>query len=122
MKPIYRNDLNSRARELRKNATRQEKHLWYDFLCSYPIRFQRQRPICGFIADFYCAYAHLVVELDGLQHLSDNNSAYDADRSAIFEQHNITVIRFSNNDVDLHFDEVCRVIDAAVHSQIDYSV
>ena len=59
----------TRARELRRNMTRQEKHLWYDFLRSYPIKwFYRQRPIGNYIVDFYCSEAHLVIELDGNQH------------------------------------------------------
>lgn len=58
----------TQARELRRNMTRQEKHLWYDFLRSYPIKFYRQRPIGNYIVDFYCSEAHLVIELDGNQH------------------------------------------------------
>ena len=58
----------TRAQELRRNMTRQEKHLWYDFLRSYPIKFYRQRPIGNYIVDFYCSEAHLVIELDGNQH------------------------------------------------------
>ena len=56
------------AKTLRKNATPQEKHLWYDFLSTYPVRFQRQKAIDNFIADFYCHEAKLVIEIDGSQH------------------------------------------------------
>ncbi len=59
------------AKNLRKNATKQERHLWYDFLSSYPIRFQRQKAIDQFIADFYCHKAKLVIEIDGSQHGSE---------------------------------------------------
>lgn len=45
----YNKDLIPRAKELRKNMTPQEKHLWYDFLSTFPVRFQRQKVI-----DSYC--------------------------------------------------------------------
>ena len=48
--------------------TKEEKHLWNDFLRTYPIRFMRQKIIGRYIADFYCAKANLVIELDGSQH------------------------------------------------------
>lgn len=53
------------ARKLRKDMTREERHLWYDFLREYPIRFLRQKVIGSYVVDFYCAAAKLVVELDG---------------------------------------------------------
>ena len=64
----YNKNLVSNAQELRKNMTPEEKHLWYDFLRSYPIKFYRQRPIGNYIVDFYCSEAHLVIELDSNQH------------------------------------------------------
>ena len=42
------------ARTLRRNMTKEEKHLWYDFLCDYPVRFRRQEIIGNYVADFYC--------------------------------------------------------------------
>lgn len=59
------------ARTLRKNATAQERHLWYDFLADYPVRFQRQKAIDEYIADFYCHRAKLVIEVDGSQHSTE---------------------------------------------------
>ncbi|MGM9632138.1 MAG: endonuclease domain-containing protein, partial [Eubacteriales bacterium] len=56
------------AKNLRKNATPQENHLWYDFLSKYEVRFQRQKAIDNFIADFYCHKAKLIIEIDGSQH------------------------------------------------------
>ena len=56
------------ARILRRNMTRQEKHLWYDFLRYYPIKIYKQRIIDNFIADFYSHSAHVIIELDGSQH------------------------------------------------------
>ena len=65
--------LTSNARTLRKNMTKEERHLWYDFLRGYPIRFLRQKVIDRYIVDFYCHDARLVVELDGSQHFDPVN-------------------------------------------------
>ena len=60
--------LTENAKELRRNMTKEEKHLWYDFLKTYPVRFLRQKVIDDYIADFYCHKARLIIELDGSQH------------------------------------------------------
>ena len=64
------------AKTLRKNMTPWERKLWYEFLRNYPIRCQRQKAIGNYIADFYCAKAKLVIELDGgnlqIKVLTDN--------------------------------------------------
>ena len=64
----YRKENIPLAKVLRKDMTPAERLLWYRFLRHYPVRFQRQKAIGDFIADFYCAKARLVVELDGNQH------------------------------------------------------
>ena len=110
----YKGKLIPRAKELRKNATRQEKKLWYGFLNSYPVRFQRQKSIDSFVADFYCHEAKLVVELDGSQHYEEAGIAQDKERSAILEKYGLKVIRFSNLEVDRNFQGVCTAIDLAV--------
>ena len=92
----YQEKLTPRARELRKKATKQENHLWYDYLKDYPIRFKRQKPISSFIADFYCHAARLVVELDGSQHYDEQGLIYDKERAAVLEQYGVKVLRFSN--------------------------
>ena len=110
----YKNNLTKNARELRKNATKQENHLWYDFLSTYKIKFRRQRPIGGFIADFYCEEAKLVIELDGSQHYTDDVKKYDDERSAFFEKYDIKVLRFANNEINENFEGVCILIDKEV--------
>ena len=100
-----------KARQLRRNMTPQERKLWYGFLSSYAIRFQRQKTIDRFIVDFYCHKAKLIVELDGSQHYSDEGIAYDQERSAVLERYGLKVIRFSNRQVDWEFYAVCQVID-----------
>lgn len=67
------------AKSLRKNMTKEERHLWYDFLKAYPIRFQRQKIIGKYIVDFYSAKMKLVIELDGSQHFENQGIKYDAE-------------------------------------------
>ena len=114
----YRRDLIPIAREMRKKATRQERHLWYDFLRKHPAHFKRQKVISGFVADFYCARAKLAIEVDGMQHYYAQHIQYDAERTAIFESYGIRVIRFSNESIDNDFDAVCTFIDKMVSERI----
>jgi very-short-patch-repair endonuclease len=118
MKLKYNNNLIKNAKKLRGDMTKQEKHLWYDFLSNYPIRFLRQKPIDNYIVDFYCRKAELVVELDGSQHYKDDAVEYDKKRTAILEKHNIEVMRISNYDLNCNFQGVCKVIDIKVKQRI----
>jgi len=111
MPPIERNkNLLSNARRLRKEMTRHEKHLWYDFLKNYPVHIYKQRIIGSYIVDFYCPSANLVIEIDGNQHYTEEGMEYDANRTEIFEQNNLKVLRFHNSDIDSNFDCVCKFI------------
>jgi len=56
------------SRRLRREMTREERHLWYDFLKGLPVTIQRQKLIDPYVVDFYCASAKLVIEIDGSQH------------------------------------------------------
>lgn len=94
------------AKSLRKNATPEENHLWYDFLRSYPIRFQRQKTIGQFIADFYCDRAKLVIELDGSQHFTPEGHTYDEARTSAIETYGVAVLCFTNRDIDSDFRAV----------------
>ena len=113
------NELLNVARILRRNMTRQEKHLWYDFLRYYPVKIYKQRIIDNFIADFYCHSARLVIELDGSQHYTSRGKAHDAARTEILERYGIYVLRFSNRDVDKNFEGVCRMIDRVINERIE---
>ena len=112
------NELLENAKSLRKAMTKQEKHLWYDFLCKYPVKIYRQRIIDGFIADFYCHKARLVIEIDGSQHYTPEGKEYDKFRSAILSQHGLYIIRFTNMDVDKNFDGVCYMIDKVIKERM----
>ena len=106
------------AKNLRKNMTKEERHLWYDFLRFYPVRFIRQKIIGSYIADFYCAKAHLVIELDGSQHYDPQAQIKDAVRTSFIESYGITVIRFPNNAVMGNFPGVCEYIDLFVEQSL----
>lgn len=88
----YSRNTKQAAQELRKNMTPQEKHLWYDYLRTYPQQFRRQKQIDRFIVDFYCASARLVVEIDGSQHFSPEGIAYDAERTNTLARYGVRVI------------------------------
>ena len=106
------------AKQLRKEMTKEERHLWYDFLRDYPVRFSRQKVLGKYIADFYCAKAGLVIELDGSQHFEDGNIVKDAERTAFLEGYRLRVIRIPNNEIFTHFESVCNYIDAAVQQSL----
>lgn len=102
------------AKTLRKNPTPQERRLWYDFLRTYPVRFQRQKTIGSFIVDFYCHKARLVIEIDGSQHFDEQGIERDKARTEFLDSFGLRVIRFSNADVDQRFRAVCESIDLSV--------
>jgi len=106
------------AKELRKNMTPWERKLWYDFLRTYPVRFQRQKAIGEYIVDFYCARAALVIELDGGGHYEEFQERYDAMRTAALEDMKLFVLRIPNIDVDRNFIAVCDYIDKMVAERL----
>ena len=118
MQPKHNKQLVPLARHLRKEMTKEERHLWYDFLRSYPIRFSRQKILGKYIADFYSAEAKLVIELDGSQHFEADSLEKDAERTAFLENYGLKIIRIPNNEISQNFRGVCEHIDAAVKQSI----
>ena len=108
-----------RAQELRKNQTKEENHLWYDFLKTYPVQFRRQYPVGCFYADFYCYKAKLAIELDGSQHYEPENIIADQQRTAYFEKMGLHILRFTNTDIWKNFPGVCEMIDREVKRRIN---
>lgn len=106
------------AKTLRKNMTDEEKHLWYDFLKGYSIRFYRQKVLGKYIADFYCSKAKLVIEIDGSQHYDDIGLAYDKRRTEFIEKYDLTFLRIPNNEIRENFNNVCEYIDFTVKQRI----
>lgn len=109
------------ARTLRKNMTPWERKLWYQFLRTYPVRFQRQKLIGEYIVDFYCAKAKLVVELDGSGHYTPQQEKADEKRTSELEKCGLKVIRFCNIDIDRNFYGVCEKIDMTVKKSLPQS-
>ena len=101
------------SRQLRKNQTKEEALLWYNFLSKYPLRFRRQYVIGKYIVDFYCHKAKLVVELDGSQHYEEAGQKQDHERTKYLESLGLKVLRFSNLDILRQFRSVCQSIDMA---------
>ena len=114
-KPIHERTHNknhvSLAKTLRKNMTKEEKHLWYDYLKpyrqTYGVAFTRQKIIDNYIVDFYCPKAKLVIELDGSQHYEEDAADYDIARTRFLNKLGIKVIRYTNRDINTRFSDVC---------------
>ena len=117
----HNTDLTTNARTLRKNMTKEERHLWYDFLKNYPVRFLRQKVIDNYIVDFYCHSARLIIELDGSQHYEEKGLIKDKIRTERIEQRNLMVIRISNNEVNRNFEGVCQYIDMIIKESLRQS-
>ena len=112
----------TRAQELRKNATKEENHLWYDFLRTYPVQFLRQKPFGPYIVDFYCHKAKLAIELDGSQHYEGNGPEQDKIRTAYLQEvEKIRVLRFTNLEIKQNFEGVCAAIDRQVRAALPSS-
>ena len=106
------------AKQLRKEMTKEERHVWYDFLRAYPISFSRQKVLGKYIADFYCAKAKLVIELDGSQHYEPSGIEHDSLRSLYLESLGLNVLRIPNNEISRNFRGVCEYIDMEVKKSL----
>ena len=118
MQPKHNKQLVPLAKRLRKEMTKEERHLWYDFLRAYPIRFFRQKVLGKYIADFFCSEAKLAIELDGSQHFEEQNAENDAVRTTFLEDYGLKVLRIPNNEINRNFKGVCEYIDAEVKEAI----
>ena len=99
--------------------TKEERHLWYDFLRDYPVRILRQKVIDTYIADFYCHAARLVIELDGSQHYDPQGILKDSIRTGKMESRGLLVIRIPNNAVRQNFRGMCEYLDAVIKERMD---
>ena len=111
MKNKYNKELIHRARNLRKEATKEENHLWYDFLKNYPLKFVRQKIIGNYIVDFYCASCKVAIEIDGSHHYETENYGYDVNRTSTLNSLGVSVLRFTNAEINCQFEAVCAHID-----------
>jgi len=106
----YNKKLVANSRSLRKNMTDEEKHLWYDFLKRLPVTVNRQKNIGNYIVDFFIASKRIVIEIDGAQHLMQENKEADIKRDADLRALGVTVLRYSNVDINGNFNTVCEDI------------
>ncbi|MCF7835179.1 DUF559 domain-containing protein [Candidatus Gracilibacteria bacterium] len=106
----YDKTLTTRAKELRNNMTIAKKKLRYDFLKDNKYKFTRQKPIDKYIVDFYSSKLGLVIEVDGDTHRSQNEISYDHQRTKDLENFGLKIMRFTNDEVLLNFEEVCDII------------
>ncbi len=90
--------------------TKEEKHLWYDFLKKLPVTINRQKVIDRYIVDFYCAKANVVIELDGSQHYEEEAKEKDKVRDEYLSSMGIKVLRYTNLQINREFEAVCRDI------------
>lgn len=110
MNKINNSKLTKNAKELRRNQTKEERHLWYDFLKSLPFTVNRQKVIGNYIVDFYIASKKLIIELDGSQHYEDKGKKADTIRDKYLNSLDIQVLRYSNYDINTNFEGVCQDI------------
>jgi len=108
------------ARQLRKNQTPAEQLLWSRIRRQQilGVQFYRQKPIAGYIVDFYCFSAKLVIEIDGSQHYEPDAIEYDTQRTKTLESLGLRVIRFNNVQVVQELENVLAVIVAEVEKAI----
>lgn len=105
------------AKVFRRNMTKEEKHLWYDFLRGYSVHIYRQRPIGNYVADFYCDFAKLVIEIDGSQHNTYFQIQHDNKRTDYLNSVGIEVIRFTDEMINTNFHWVCEMIDEKIQER-----
>ena len=108
------------ARNLRKNMTKEERRLWYDHLRDHPMKFTRQKVLGKYIADFYCAKAGLVIELDGSQHFEQKGQAADRERTEFLRGYGLRVLRIPNNAVSHDLRGVCDYIDGILNGTVPF--
>ena len=106
----YKKELKPHAQKLRREMTKEERRLWYDFLRDLPVPVKRQKIVGGYIADFYIPSAKLIIELDGSQHYSDEGQEYDQERNSYMESLGLTILRYPNNQINQNFSGVCEDI------------
>ena len=99
--------LTSNSQSLRTNMTKEERHLWYDFLKNLPVTIHRQKVIDKYIVDFYCAEKKVIIELDGSQHYDSKGMLSDIQRDKRLTELGFLVLRYSNHDIKINFRGVC---------------
>ena len=106
----YKSDLKIYVKELRKNMTSEEKHIWYNLLRYLPVQTKRQVIIENYIVDFYIPIYKTVIEIDGLQHYDMQHKNADLERDAFLLNLGLKVLRYRNHDINTNFNSVAKDI------------
>ena len=106
------------AKSMRKNMTREERHLWFDFLRRYPLRIRRQVILGNYIVDFCCEKAQLIIEIDGSQHYTPEEKEKDRKRTNDLKDLGYKVIRISNREVMTNFDGITQYIHQEIQKRL----
>lgn len=116
----YKKTLKPFARNLRSNLTSAENILWSRLRCKQilGVQFYRQKPISGYITDFYCASCALVIELDGDSHYQGGAQEYDHIRDDLMRSMGLQILRFTNHEVEQNLDAVVQKIYESVETII----
>ena len=112
-----KNDITVLSQNLRKNMTKEERHLWYDFLKQLSVTVKRQEVFENYISDFYICEAKLIIELDGSHHYTEEGLEKDRSRDRYFQKHGIKVLRYTNLDIHNNFTGVCADILAQIETR-----
>lgn len=108
----------SLSKNLRRKMTKEECHLWFDYLQYYPVKIRKQKVIGCYIVDFYCAAARLVIELDGSQHYTEDGQEKDRERDDYLLSQGLKVLRYSNYDFHRNFEGICTDIDQHIKERL----
>ena len=119
MNELSNKKLTSNSKSLRKEMTKEEKHLWYDFLKKLPFEVKRQKVIRNYIVDFYIPKYKIVIELDGIQHYTDEHIENDMERDEFLRNKNMLVLRYPNTDINKRFEGVCADIVVKIKEKND---
>ena len=120
MNKTHNSALSSNARALRRRMTPEERRLWYSFLRTATVTVQRQKVIGSYIVDFYIASCKLVIELDGSQHGENEQLEKDKQRDAFLAAQGLTVLRYSNYQVNHSFRDVCEDISLWIEERQEF--
>lgn len=117
----YNKSLKPFSRKLRSCMTDAEQLLWSRLRRKQilDVQFYRQKPIGGYIADFYSAAAMLVIELDGSQHFLPEHQAQDKERDKLMRAMGLLVIRFDNREVIFEIEHVIEKIYSVVKQRLN---
>ena len=107
----------AKAKSLRKNMTRAEKHLWKHLKSKKFLgyKFRRQHPLHLFIVDFYCHKLGLIIEVDGGYHNQTLQQKMDEQRTLLLKFQSLTLLRFSNEQVLLSTETVLQQIEQKIN-------